>query len=112
MQECPLYVWAPPYVWMPNVCLDIPHMFGHLPYVWMPLVCLDDVWMPAVHIQHKESTLCQTEGVSICTPYIWMPLYVWTPPICLDGSQTYGCPHTIHLAASKHTGAAKHMEGI
>ena len=48
-----------------------PHMFGYspvclgnpmsgcplnmwtLPYVWTPPICLEDVWMPAVHIQHK-----------------------------------------------------------
>ena len=30
----PLYVWMPPYVWIPPVCLDAPQ------YVWMPL----NVW--------------------------------------------------------------------
>ena len=67
------------------------------------------IWMPPVHKQHKESILCQTKGVSICPHtfgcpicldapavclnapkcldgflYVWMPPYVWTPPVCLD----------------------------
>ena len=66
-----LYVLTPPYVMTPPVCLNAPlfldtpcmfgctHMFGHTP------VCLDDVWMPPVHTQHKESMLCHTKGVSI-----------------------------------------------
>ena len=136
MQECPLYVWTPPYVWMPCICLDAPTyvlmMFGcllyihntkkacfvilrrcpytpiHLdaPYVLMPPICLDDpcifgyphmfghphmfgcplyVWMPAVHIQHKESMLCQTKGVSIC------PHMFGYSPVCL-GTPVFGCP--------------------
>ena len=71
MQECPLYVWMPQYVWTPSHVLMLPVFF-------------DDVWMPAVHIQHKESMLCQTKGVSICPPYICMPPYIWMPPVCLD----------------------------
>ena len=60
------------------------------------------VWMPAVHIQHKESMLCQTEGVSICThtfgcPHVWIP-HMFGSPICLDASvcldtpNIFGCP--------------------
>ena len=92
--------------------LDISHVFGHPHMFGCPLVCLDDVWMPVVHIQHKESTLCQTEGVSICIPYIWMSHpYVWMSLIPLDAP--------IHLAASKHIGgqpniwrASKHTGAI
>ena len=42
----PIHLDAPTYVWMPPVCLDIPHMFGHphmfgFPlYVWMMFGCL------------------------------------------------------------------------
>ena len=57
------------------------HMFG------CPHVCLEDIWMPAVHIQHKESMLCLTEGVSICSHTLGFPLYVWMAP-CM-----FGCPH-------------------
>ena len=112
MFGCPLYVW------MPLICLDTPcmfgcpHMFGHpclfgyspiclgalmfgcsvcldTPYVWKPPVYLDDVSMPPVHTQHKESMLCHTKGVSIyahtfgytyvfgCPLYVCMPPYVW-----------------------------------
>ena len=68
---CPHMFGWPPYVWTP-------HMFGCPLYVWIspicldtpisliPPVCLDDVWIPAVHIQHKECMFCQTKGVSIC----------------------------------------------
>ena len=108
--ECPLYVLIPQYglmhplyVWMPlPVCLGTPmfgcplNMCGHSHMFGCPCVCLEDVWMSAVHIQHKESMLCQTEGVSMCTPYIWMPSYVWMSLIPLDAP--------ICLAASKHTG--------
>ena len=44
------------YIWMPPVCLDVPHMFRCTlyvwtsPYLWIPPVCLDDDWMPAVYI--------------------------------------------------------------
>ena len=98
--ECPpyasLYVWIPPYIWVPPmfgcplVCLDAP-------------ICLDDVWIPPVHTQHKESMLCQARGIHM-HPYIWMspvynntnkacfvrlrvsicPQYIWMPPVCLD----------------------------
>ena len=103
----------------PHICLDASCMFGYPPYLDTPIcldapICSDDVWMPAVHIQHKESMLCQAKGVSICPntfvcphmldahlyvwmphmfghpavclddSYVWNPPYVWTPPICLD----------------------------
>ena len=79
MLGCPLYVWISPYAWTP-------------PYIWMPPVCLDDVWMPPVHTQHKESMLCQTKGVSICPIHLYAPIcldalwYVWMP------SGMFGCP--------------------
>ena len=62
--------------------------------------------MPPVHTQHKESMLCQTNGVSICpihlhVPHVWMspcmfgcPPYVWMPPVCLDASICLDTPHT------------------
>ena len=90
---CPLYVWMPSCLDTP-ICLDAP-MFEH------PAVCLGDVWMPPIHIQHIESMLCHTKGVSICphtfgcphmcgcSLYVWMvpcmfecPI-CWTPPVCL-----------------------------
>ena len=120
MFRCPSYIWMHPlYVWMPPYVWIFPCMFGHpyvwmspeyvwtLPYVWLPPICFEDVWMPAAHIQHKESMLCQTEEVSICPPYFWMPHmfrctcmfghppYVWMSLIPLVA--------TIHLAVSKHT---------
>ena len=58
----------------------------------MSPICLDDVWMPPVHTQHKESMLCQTKGVSTCPHYIWMP-HVWMPPVCLDLPCMFQCPH-------------------
>ena len=53
-----------PHMFGHPICLDAPCMFRYTPYVWtppyvwMPPLCLDDVWMPTVHIQHKESMLC------------------------------------------------------
>ena len=82
----PLYVWMSSYIWV------TPCIFGCPQYVWIltvslstpmfrcPLVCLEDVWMPAVHIQQKESMLCQTEGC----PYA---------PIHLDAPCMFGHPH-------------------
>ena len=89
LRGCPYaqYIWIPPYVW------TSPHTFGCLLYVWISPICLDApigldaplyVWMPAVHIQHKESMLCWIKGVSICPPYVWMPLVCLDPPICLE----------------------------
>ena len=92
-----------PYVWMyltvcldAPICLDAPCMFGYPLYVWMPHVCLDDVWMPAVHIQHKESMLCQSKGVSICPHTFVCPICLDAPcmlgsPICLDTTYMFGC---------------------
>ena len=60
-----------------------------------------------VPTQHKESTLCQTNGVSICSPFIWIPhmfgcpLYVWMPPVCLDAPMC--------MRECKCMGASKHM---
>ena len=96
----------PPYTWTTPICLDAP-------------IYLDDVWMPPVHTQHKESMLCQTKEVSIwphtcgcplyinntkkacfvrlrgCpyAPYIWMAPYVWMPPVCLDAPCMFRCHH-------------------
>ena len=109
--DTPTYVWMPLYLWISPICLDTPICLD------APHVCLDDVWMPGVHIQHKESMLCQTKGVSICPHtfecplYIWMSLvyfnapiclghhpYFWIPPLCFNvpymfgHSHMFGCP--------------------
>ena len=109
----PQYIWMPPICWDGPICLNTLHicldascMFGYPPYVWtppyvwMPPICLDDVWMPAVHKQHKESMLCQTKGVSIYSLYIYMPPYVWMPtcmlghpPVCLDDPYVWMSPY-------------------
>ena len=135
------YVWMPPVCLETTIILDTPiyldapcmpgcpHMFGcthcifGCPHVFgcphrfgHPLVCLDApmyVWkmfgMTAVHIQHKESALCQTGGVHMLHIHLDTPIcleapYVWISLIPLNAP--------IYLVASKHTGAAKHMEGI
>ena len=108
---CPYapYIWVPPYVWMVPVCLDTsisldaPVCLG-APYVWMPPVCLDtpigldapicldDVWMPPVHKQYKESMFCQTKGVSICLHTFGCPhMFGWCP-VCLDTSMSLDAP--------------------
>ena len=97
--DAPCMFGWPPYVW------TSPHMFGCPLYVWISPICLDTpigldtllyVWMPAVNIQHKESMLCQTKGVSICphtfvcphmfgcSLYAWIPPCLETPTVCLD----------------------------
>ena len=78
---CPMF-GCPPYVWMALCMFGCPHMCGHplyvwiCPYVWTSPVCLDNVGMPPVHTQHKESILCHTKGVSICPHTFGCPLYV------------------------------------
>ena len=67
MFGCPLYVWVP-YVWMPPVFLDNPHMSGH------PPVCLD------------ASLYVWASPMFGCLPCVDAPLYVWR---CLDASCTY-----------------------
>ena len=75
MFGCPCMFGYPPYVWIHYICLDAPCMFGYLPWAWTPHmfgyppVCFDAVWMPAVHIQHKESMLFQTKWCPYA-PYI------------------------------------------
>ena len=103
--DAPHMFGCPQYVWMSSFMFEWPCMFGQPPHMFgCPPVCLDDVWIPVVHIQHKESMLCQTKGVSICphtfgfSLYVWMPnvwmhsLYVSMPPVCLDTPCMFGCP--------------------
>ena len=59
----------------------------------MPPICLDDVWMPPVHTQHKESMLCQTKGVSICPHTFGWPQMLGCTPVCLNVPNMFGCPH-------------------
>ena len=91
----------PLYVWIPPVCLGA-LMFGCSLYVWTPPVCLDDVWMPPVHTQHKETCSvmlreCPYAPMHLdapifldapcmfkCPHMFGYPLYVWMHPICLD----------------------------
>ena len=97
MFGCPPVCLDVPSVWTPPVCFGT-LLFGCTLYVWTPPVCLDDVWMPTVHTNHKESMLCHTKGVSICTHtlgcplYISMPPYVWIPPVCVQASHMFGPP--------------------
>ena len=97
---------------MPPICLDTP-------------ICLDDFWMPLyihntkkacfvrirgcpyapIHLdapcnaQHKESMLCQTKGVFICSHTFGCPLYIHnTKKACFV--RLMGCPYApIHLDA-------------
>ena len=60
------------------------------------MLCPTYVWMPPVHKQHKESMLCQTNGVSIYPIHLDAPWCLDTPlclgatisldvpPVCLD----------------------------
>ena len=73
MFGCPLYTWTPPYVQM------------------LPM-CLNDVWMPPVHTQHKESMLCQTKGVSVYPHTFGCPLFIWIPLVCLDATICLDAP--------------------
>ena len=71
------------------LCLDAPHMLGHPICLDAPL-CLDDVWMPPVHIQYKESMLYQMKVVSICPHTCVFPLYI------NNTKKVFGCPLYIH----------------
>ena len=116
--DASLYVGMPPYVWMAPCIFGCPHMppsmFGcpcmfrcplyldapvcfDTPYVYMPPICLDDVWMPPVHAQHKESMLCQAKGVSICPNTFGCHLYINnTKKTCFV--RLRGCPYApIHF---------------
>ena len=42
------------------------------------------IWMPPGHIQHKESMLFQTKGVSICPIHLDVIICLDAPPVCLD----------------------------
>ena len=86
MQERPLHVWTPHMFGCPPVCLDAPICLDRPTYVWMPPLCFDDVWMPPVHTQPKESMLCQTKGGVHMPQYIWMSPYIFGCP-CM-----FGCP--------------------
>ena len=63
-----------PYIWMPSVCLDIPHMFG------FPPVCLDVCCTFTTQRKHALSDW----GVH-------MPPYFWMPSVCLDYPHMFGC---------------------
>ena len=55
-------------------------------------MCPPYVWMPSVHIQHKESMLCQTKGVSICPhTFGYLHMFEW-PPCMLGCPHMFGCP--------------------
>ena len=73
----------------------------------MPPVCFDDVWMPPVHTQHKESMLYQTNGcpyapihldcppMFACTPCMFgHPPYVWMAPCMFGCSLDAPCTYT------------------
>ena len=85
MFGCPECLDAP-------ICLDTPHICLDAP------ICFDDVWMPPVHTQHKESMLCQTKEVSICpntfgcSHMFGYPLYVWISPYVRTSPHMFGCP--------------------
>ena len=102
----PPCMFGHPHMFGCPLCLDAPCMLGH-PHRYGCLhmfgCCLDApctyttqkacfvrlrgvhmspyIWMSPVHKQHNESMLCQTKGVSICPPYIWMPPYAWMHPM-------------------------------
>ena len=67
------------YGWMPPICLETSHMFGsphifvHPPYVWMTLYVLD------------------TSYIFGCPPYVWMPICLDTPCVCLDDKACFLC---------------------
>ena len=98
MQECPLYVWTSPYVWIPPVCLDICHMFICPVYVVMKFGCLLYIHntkntcfvrlrgCPYAPI-HLDAPIClDAPCMSQCPLYVLMAPYVWTPP------HMFGCP--------------------
>ena len=43
-------------------------------------------------------------------PSIWMPLYVWKPPICLDVPHTFGC-HNTFSSIQTYRGGIQTYEG-
>ena len=74
--DAPITFGYPTYVWMPHVCLDAPCMFRYPHMFGCPPICLDDVWMsPCTYTTQRKHNLSDWWG-AICTPYIWMPLYV------------------------------------
>ena len=79
------------------LCLDVPICFD-------ALICLEDVRMPPVHTQHKESMLCHTKGF-LYAQYIWMSPYVWMASCMFECPHVwtplyvwimFGCPRYIH----------------
>ena len=109
----PLYVWMPPYaslyVWTPHMfgcpcmsgcplCLDAPICLDTPICIMLP-ICLDDVWMPPVHTQQKDSMFCWTKGVATLPHTFGCPLYLNnTKKACFV--RLRGCPYApIHLDA-------------
>ena len=94
MLGCPHMVWIAPCMFGSAcmlgclLCLDAPCMLGH-PNMFNAPICLDDVGMPPVHTQHKESMLCQMKGVSICPIHVDAPCTQTTQRKCLDTPCTY-----------------------
>ena len=100
--DAPICLDGPLYVWIPPVCLDASHMFGHPHIFGCPPVCLDTphvctphmfgcplyVWVPPIWTPLNMVGCPHMFGKPL---YVWMPsiclagpLYIWMPPICLD----------------------------
>ena len=84
MFGCPLYIHN-----TKKACIvrqrGCPYAPIHLdvPYVWMPPVGLDDVWMPAVHIQHIKECFVRKMGCSYAS-------HTFVYLICLDAPCMFG----------------------
>ena len=89
-----------PHTFRHPICLDAPCMFGHPmfghPHNWMPPVCLDTPYV--------QMPLYVWTPPVWTPPYVWMPIhldipcmfghlpYVWTHPVCLDAPYVWTLP--------------------
>ena len=98
--ECPLYIWMSLVYFNAPICLDTTHIFGYHLYVSMSPICLDiPTCLDApcmLECPHMFGCPPVCLDVPICSSiYVWMPLYVWTSPVCLDAPlyvlMIFGC---------------------
>ena len=80
MFGCPLYIHNTKKACFVRLmgCPYAPNTFGCAPYVWMPTVCLDG------HHMFGHPHICLDAPVCLDIPHVWTPQYVWMLP-CMFG---------------------------
>ena len=86
MQQCHLYVWTSPNVWIPLYVLV---MFGCILYIHnTKKACFDRLRVCPYAPIHLDAPC-----IFRWPPYVWTPPHVWMPPVCLDIPHMFGHHH-------------------